>query len=69
MSSQNDWKHTAAHAAHAVLHTEAGKRTAHSAVTSLAAVAPPALVAVGTLAAPVAIVGLIAWSLWSAFKK
>jgi ABC-type nickel/cobalt efflux system permease component RcnA len=49
----HDWKETAAHAVHHVMHTETGKHAASYVATTLSGLAPPAAaIAVATVAAP-----------------
>jgi len=65
----HDVKTTIAHALHAAHQTETGKKVLHTvragALTAATAVLGPA---VATVAVPAALVGIIGWGLWKAFK-
>ena len=68
MSQSHDWKSNALHATHLVTHSEPGHKVLHAAGTGLAAAAPAGLVAATVVAAPVVMVGVCLWGIWSLFN-
>jgi hypothetical protein len=65
MSHQDhNWKQSACHAAHGILHTESGKKAVSIGTAALVAAAPPTLIAAATVVAPVAVIGAALFGLW-----